>query len=460
MADRPVILVVEDDATLRASISQWLELNQLQPVLATGAKAALKLIPSTLPHVVLTDVRMQGMDGLQLLASIKKQWPDLPVVLLSGHGDIPMAVSAIHAGAFDFLTKPYVPEQLVATLSNAVEQAQLRRKVRVLEDAANSAGVLEARVVGPDASMVALRRLIGDIANLPLDVLIRGETGSGKEVVARSLHECSQRCRGPFVPINCAAIPNDLIESELFGHEAGAFTGAGAIRIGKFEFANKGTVFLDEIESMPLPAQAKVLRVLQERTVTRVGSNREIPIDVRVISASKSNLAALAEAGRFRDDLYYRLMGAEISIPPLRKRGSDSLVLFNRFAMSIATQMGREHRKLEDPDIRFILDCEWPGNVRELKLLAERFAMGLPWRPAGEREDTGADTPNDADRGRMSISLDDQLLGYERKLIASALSETEGSVAKAAEKLGLPRRTLAEKIARLGVSLKTSQQPR
>src|SRR5690606_24775550 len=272
----------------------------------------------------------------------------------------------------------YVPDQLVASLRRAASQAALKREVadlrRRLDGGENE---LAARLIGSSPVMEDLRRTVRDLAPIPTDVIILGETGTGKEVVARCLHDFSPRASGPFVAVNCAAIPAELIESELFGHEAGAFTGASGQRVGKFEFANGGTLLLDEIESMPLLAQAKVLRVIQERVVERVGSNKQIPLDLQIVAASKVDLAAESEAGRFRADLYYRLNLATIQLAPLRDRGEDSVLLFHHFLGLAAQRFNKPAPQLHPADINALLVHTWPGNVRELKAAADRFALGL-----------------------------------------------------------------------------------
>ncbi len=302
------VLIVDDEEMVRTALEQWLRLSGFETHVATDARAALERLDEIRPHVILSDVRMPGLSGLDLLRKVRERMLPTEVILITGHGDVPMAVEAMRQGAFDFLQKPYVPDDLVSILRRAVEQVSLRREVADLRRRLDGGEAeLQTRLVGNSPAMENLRRLVRDLATIPTDVIILGETGTGKEVVARCLHDFSPRAKGPFVAVNCAAIPSELIESELFGHEAGAFTGAGAQRIGKFEYASGGTLLLDEIESMPLLAQAKVLRVIQERVVERVGSNRQIPLDLRIVAASKVDLAAESEAGRFRADLYYRL---------------------------------------------------------------------------------------------------------------------------------------------------------
>lgn len=439
----PTVLLVEDDDTLRQSMAQWLELNDFRVVQASNARDALKTLVTDEPDVVLSDVRMRGMSGLELLDAVKARHPALPVIILSGHGDVPMAVAAMQGGAFTFLTKPYVPEQLIATLRNAVESSSLRRKVAAYERTTETRALIDRHLIGEDQATETLKYAIERLASLPVDVLIVGETGTGKEVVARLLHQGSPRREKPFVAINCAALPADIIESELFGHEAGAFTGASANRLGKFEYANGGTVFLDEVESMPLAAQAKLLRVLQERTVTRLGSNKDIPIDIRIVSATKESLKSLSSSGNFRNDLYYRLMGAEISIPPLRERGHDALILFSHFMSAMAERLGRASQPLTTQEADLILSYVWPGNVRELKLLAERRALDLDWLP-----DIGLTRQGEQSAPFQGLSLAEQLDLFELRILKDALA-TAGNSADAARSLSLPLRTFNEKLQRL-----------
>jgi two-component system, NtrC family, C4-dicarboxylate transport response regulator DctD len=352
-------------------------------------------------------------------------------------------------GAFDFIQKPYVPDDLVTSLRRATEQALLKREIADLRRRLDGGdGELALRLVGGSQVTERLRQTVRELAQIPTDVIILGETGTGKEVVARCLHDFSPRAKGPFVAVNCAAIPSELIESELFGHEAGAFTGAGAQRVGKFEFANGGTLLLDEIESMPLLAQAKVLRVIQERVVERVGSNRQIPLDVRIIAASKVDLGAESQAGRFRADLYYRLNLATVHLAPLRQRGDDSVLLFHHFLGEAAKRFGRPTPPLHPADLSAIQQHSWPGNVRELKAAAERFAIGLD---ATGRSLAAIIGPADHAAGEPTGDLGERVAAYERQLIEAELARQNDSIAAAAAALNVPRRTLSEKMARLGV---------
>lgn len=444
------VLIVDDEEMIRTALEQWLRLSGFVTHVATDASSALAQLDEIKPHVILSDVRMPGLSGLDLLKKVRERMVPAEVILITGHGDVPMAVEAMRQGAFDFIQKPYVPDELVTSLKRAAEQALLKREIADLKRQLDGGeSELALRLVGSSEAVERLRHTVRELAYIPADVIILGETGTGKEVVARCLHDFSPRAKAPFVAVNCAAIPSELIESELFGHEAGAFTGAGNQRVGKFEYANGGTLLLDEIESMPLLAQAKVLRVIQERVVERVGSNRQIPLDVRIIAASKVDLGAESEAGRFRADLYYRLNLATITLPPLRARGEDCVLLFHHFLGEAAKRFGRPAPQLHPADIQALMRHTWPGNVRELKAAADRFAIGLE---ATGRSLNAIVGPAVADLSASGGGLAERVAAYERHLIETELQRNNQSIAATAEALNLPRRTLSEKMTRLGVS--------
>lgn len=441
------ILVVEDDRMVRHALVEWLGISGHATCEAENASTALAMLERDKPDLVLSDVRMPGLSGLELLERLRVLDPDLPVVLITGHGDVPLAVAAMRLGAHDFITKPYDPDHLAAIINRALAHRQLHREVRALREAASSADALDARLIGSSHAMETLRQQARKLARLPADVLLYGETGTGKDVLAECLHALSPRSRGPFVALNCAAIPAELAESELFGHEDGAFTGARGVRPGKFEAAHGGTIFLDEIESMPLVLQAKVLRVLQDRQVERLGSNRPLPLDIRVISAAKTDLRAASDAGRFRPDLYYRLAGAELALPPLRERENDALLLFSLFATLAGKAQGLDVPRLVPVEADAIFAHPWPGNVRELKSVAERFAYGLIDPVGGLAKLLGGAHAPSAESAHLLARLD----AFERRVIEAALAEAGGTVSAAAERLGLPRRTLSDRMARLGL---------
>lgn len=440
----PTILLVDDDPQITGSLGQWLELSDFTVFIASSADDGEAIIEAgRAVDVVLSDVRMPGRDGLDLLRALRQRDPGLPVVMLSGHADVPMAVEALKAGAFDFLTKPADPERVVAVLRNAAAQNRLRRRVAALEARLSEANALENRLIGHSSGMVALRGEVAALAALPIDVILVGETGTGKEVVAEALHAASGRA-GRFVAVNCAAIPADIFESELFGHESGAFTGAREKRVGKLEYASGGTLLLDEIESMPLTAQGKILRVLQERTIERLGSNRSIPVDLRVIAATKTDLRAAAAANLFRLDLYYRLAGVELRLPPLRERSEDIPILFSVFASRMAERAGRKAPEASEALEAALRRHDWPGNVRELRRAAERFALGLD--PGLTSREPASALPSAREAG-----LTERVARFEAEVIREALQKAGGSIAAVVEMLGIPRRTLNEKMQRHGI---------
>lgn len=434
------VLFADDEAPMRHAISQWLSVaGYLVETFETGAPLIERLRPG-FPGIVISDLRMPGMDGMTLLRNAQGIDPDLPVILLTGQGDIETAVEAMRLGAYDFLEKPFSPDRFAETVHRAAEKRRLVLENRRLRMAGNAGG-LENRILGTSRAMQRVREAVAEIAATDVSVILYGETGVGKDLVARSLHETSRRAGGNYVAINCAAVPETMVESEFFGHEAGAFTGAASARAGKLEHASGGTLLLDEIESMPLAMQAKLLRVLQEKTVERLGSNTPRPIDIRTVAAAKDDLRQESEAGRFRSDLYFRLSVVELHIPPLRERPEDIPLLFDYFATRAAEAHGREPRALSLLDSDALFEHSWPGNVRELRNVAERHALGLSGAGlAGRQASEGGSAP-----------LARQVENFERRVIEKALAETGGRISEVLEKLGLPRRTLNEKMARLGI---------
>lgn len=442
--NRVQVLLIDDDPHLRLALSQTLDLAGLQVSALDCAQGVAARLDRDWPGVVVSDIRMPGLDGLQLLAQIRERDPELPVLLITGHGDVPLAVQAMRAGAYDFLEKPFASEQLLDSVRRALDLRRLVLDNRSLRLALADRRQLDVRLLGRSPAMHRLREQIAALAGTSADVLILGETGAGKEVVARALHDLSSRREGPFVAINAGALAESVVESELFGHEAGAFTGAAKRRIGKFEHANGGTLFLDEIESMSLDVQVKLLRLLQERAVERMGSNQLIPLDIRVIAATKEDLRQAADQGRFRADLYYRLNVAPLKIAPLRDRGEDALMLFEHYASAASQRHGLPVVPLAAAQRAQLLRHNWPGNVRELQNTAERFALGL-----GLGLDTeAADLPLAAGSGGLS----EQVEAFERSLIVAEMARAHTSLRSLAEALGLPRKTLHDKLRKYGLN--------
>ncbi|WP_122499446.1 sigma-54-dependent transcriptional regulator [Pseudomonas viridiflava] len=433
------VIVVDDEAPIREAVEQWLTLSGFTVQVFARAEECLAELPEHFPGVILTDVRMPGISGLELLARLQVIDKDLPVILLTGHGDVPMAVEAMREGAYDFLEKPFSPETLISNLRRALEKRQLILENRRLHEQADARTRLDATLLGMSPSLQTLRHHVLELSQLSVNVIIRGETGSGKELVARCLHDFGPRASKPFVALNCAAIPEHLFEAELFGHESGAFTGAQGKRIGRLEYADGGTVFLDEIESMPMAQQVKLLRVLQDKRLERLGSNQSIDVDLRIIAATKPDLLEEARAGRFREDLAYRLNVAELRLPALRERREDIPLLFNHFARAVAERMGREAPVVSAVRLSQLLSHDWPGNVRELANAAERQALGL----------TRPDVETHAEPTGQSLAAQQE--AFEAQCLRASLSRHKGDIKAVLHELQLPRRTLNEKMQRHGL---------
>lgn len=434
------VLIVEDDADVAMACEQALQLEGLECVCMSSAELAQKRLSSDFAGVVVSDIRLPRMSGLDLQRAIYAMDPELPVILITGHGDISMAVQSMKDGATDFLEKPFAPERLVQSVQRALEKRRLVLEVRHLREQLQNRDALEHQLLGDSQVMQQLRRTVQGLANSDAEVLIWGETGTGKERVARCLHEASARKKGNFVAINCGGMPETLFDSEMFGSEAGAFTGAGKKRIGKIEYASGGTLFLDEIESMPMVMQIKLLRVLQERVLERLGSNALIPVDCRVVAATKVDLLELSRQGLFRADLYYRLNVITVSLPPLRERREDIPLLFEHFALQAAARHQRPVADLTPRRLQALMAHDWPGNVRELRNIAERMTLGM---------DMGLST------GQPSPEADASLAGtiesIERALIVEALRNNEGSLTRAAQALRTPKTTLHDKMRKYGL---------
>ncbi len=442
MSEALKVLIIEDDPDVRLGCEQALQLEGIATESVASAEEAKRRLGKDFRGVIVSDIRLPRMDGMTFLRQVLAVDPELPVVLITGHGDITMAVQAMKDGAHDFIQKPFSPEYLVEVVRRALEKRRLILEVRDLRHRLAGRDQIEAKLIGNDAGITRVRALIGGIADSAADVLIHGETGTGKELVARCLHDASSRRKGNFVAINCGGLPETLFESEIFGHETGAFTGAGKRRIGKIEYAHGGTLFLDEIETMPISMQIKLLRVLQERTLERLGSNTSIAIDCRIVAATKEDLLSLSNQGRFRADLYYRLSVATVNLPPLRERREDIPLLFQHFLLQAAARHDRPVPVNDAGCISKLVGYQWPGNVRELRNVADRVVLGIECGapPFGNEID---------DRPR---ALAETVDAFERALIADALRNHHGSLARSAEALGVAKTTLHDKIRKYGLS--------
>jgi two-component system C4-dicarboxylate transport response regulator DctD len=433
---KQTVLLIDDDEAMRRSTEQALELADFQVQSFPAAEQALPLVGPGFNGTIISDIRMPGLDGMDLLERLMAIDRDLPVILITGHADVSLAVEAMRRGAYDFIEKPFPTQRLTAVLRRALDRRALVTENRRLRAAAGQRDDLEVRLPGRSAAIIDLRRMIRTIGPSEADVLITGPTGAGKEVVAQAMSDLSPRAGRPFIAINCAALPAQLIESELFGHEAGAFPGALRPRFGRFEHARGGTILLDEIGSMPPELQARLLRVLQDRVITRLGSNDPIALDVRFLATSKADLSQAVAAGTFREDLLYRLGVATIRVPPLSERREDIPLLFLQLVREAAARHGVTDRT---PDPEFLADLaarDWPGNVRELRNVADRFVLGLGWIEGA---------------GPGSQRLADRVAGFERSVIAGAIAAHRGHLRRVYESLGVSRKTLYEKMQKHGL---------
>lgn len=430
------ILLVDDEPDLRASTAQALDLAGFQVTEFAAGERVPEYVSFGFPGIVLTDIRMPGIDGLTLMNRVHEIDRDIPVILVTGHGDVQLAVRAMREGAYDFIEKPFAAGQLAEIAARAIDYRRLVLENRVLRAAAGQSDDLEQRLVGRSNAMIDLRRRIRTLGPTEADVLIVGETGSGKEVAARALHDLSLRARRPFVAIDCAALPGQLIESELFGHEQGAFPGAMRARAGRFEHARGGTILLDDVASMPPDLQGKLLRAIEDRAITRLGSNEPVPLDVRFMATSRVALEDEVAAGRFRADLLYRLNVVTLRIPPLSARREDVALLFMRLLSEAATRHRQDAPFVPPAMLAALTSRAWPGNVRELRNAADRFALGLA--------DPGEEVAEPA-------RLADRVAEFERREIEAALSAHRGSLRGVYEALGLSRKTLWEKMQKHGL---------
>jgi two-component system nitrogen regulation response regulator NtrX len=446
------ILIVDDEPSIRATLRGVLE-DEGYRVTAVGSGAdALRLLAEEPMDLTFLDVWMEGMGGLETLAEIRRLRPEAIVVMISGHATIETAVKATRLGAYDFIEKPLSLEKTLLTITRALEHARLERENAALRETLAQ----RAEIIGDSEPVQRMREQIATAAPTTGRVLIRGENGSGKELVARAIHAQSARREHPFVEVNCAAIPEELIESELFGHEKGAFTGALARHRGKFEHADGGTLFLDEIGDMSLKTQAKVLRALEEQAFERVGGKDTIRVDVRVLAASNRDLEALIREGRFREDLYYRLNVIPIEVPPLRARPGDVPKLVDHFIALFCAENGKRRKTISAEALGYFLAYDWPGNVRELRNMVERLVIMAPGDAIGAEDLPAPLRPKDAPlapppEGRER-SLKEARDNFERAYILAELRAGAWNMTRAAERLGIERSHLYRKLKAYGIT--------
>ena len=453
----PRILIVDDQGAVRDELAYALKFHGMRTAEASDGPGALSLLEQGDVDVILLDIKLPGMDGLQVLDALRQRTDGLrwPVIAISGHGDIDTAVLAVRKGAYDFLQKPFDTDRMLVSVNNALRL----RALQVENDALRTQLSRDYAILGESEAVEGVRRLIAKVAPTQAQVLITGENGTGKELVARQIHAQSPRARGPFVALNCAAIPEDLIESELFGHERGAFTGANKARAGHFEAAGGGTLFLDEVGELTPGAQAKLLRALQERVVTRVGGHEAIAVDVRVVAATNQDLEAMLQAKTFREDLYYRLLVVRIHVPPLRERAADIDLLAGYFLREACRRNSLGKRTFSDDALAMLRSQPWPGNVRELKnlveataILAEGDAIGV-----GDVRSAMADQSagSAAARGNGDFyhmpDIEEFRAACEREFIRRKLIENSGNIKRTAERIGIQRSNLYKKLERYGL---------
>ena len=450
------ILIIDDEEPIRFSLRGILEDEGYEVLEAATAEEGLEVADAERPDLVFLDIWLPGMDGLTAQARLKGNHPDLPVVMISGHGTIETAVSAIQQGAYDFIEKPLSLEKVVIVAARALEAGSLRRENQVLRTVLPE----QDELIGQSPVMLKFQELLARVAPTDVWVLLTGENGTGKELAARALHAGSRRADAPMIAVNCAAIPEELIESELFGHEKGAFTSADQARAGRFEMANNGTLFLDEIGDMPLALQAKILRCIQEKAIEPVGSNTTQKVDVRIIAATNQNLVEAIEKGKFRRDLYYRLNVYPIIMPSLRERKEDIPLLAEHFALRAAGEMGKVPVTFTEAALEILKNHTWPGNIRELENCIERLTIIASSTAITPERLASCAVPGGGDASRPSapgsafpLDLDRQLAETERDLILRALEETGGVQVKAAELLNISERSMWHRIKKLGINI-------
>ena len=444
------ILVVDDEPGIRQALRQMLEYEGYAVRVAKDGAAALASYAENPPDLVLLDIKMASMDGLEVLDKLRAQDPDVVVVMISGHGSVETAVEALKRGAFDFLEKPPDREIVLKRISNALAERELERENAKLRR--EQEGARGGPIVGQSRPLMEVLEKVARIAPTRAYVLITGDNGTGKELIAREIHRLSERAKGPFIEVNCAAIPHELIESELFGHEKGAFTGAHARRIGKFELADEGTLFLDEVGDMSLAAQAKVLRALQDGVIQRVGGTTAIDVDVRVLAATNKEIEREIEEGNFREDLYYRLNVVPLHVPSLSRRREDIPLLVEHFARVYCEENGMPPKRFEPAAIESLTERPWPGNIRELKNTVERLVILSPGETISTADVESLSGPRAVSEAAMDdlierhSSFTDYRDAAERVFLLRKLDENDWNVSETARQLGMQRSHLYKKI--------------
>ncbi len=448
------VLIVDDEESIRNSLAGVLMDEDFSILKAEDGMKALEIIRKEAPEVVLLDIWMPGIDGIETLTRIKKRYPEIQVIMISGHGNIETAVRATKLGAFDFIEKPLSLDKVMLAISHALDFRRLAEENLLLRQEIDE----RYEIIGKSQLIQTVRERIAKVAPTDSWVLITGENGVGKELVARAIHRESHRRGKPFVGVNCAAIPEELIESELFGHEKGAFTGATSRKKGKFDLADKGTLFLDEIADMSLKTQAKILRILQEQKFERVGGEKTIDVDVRVIAATNRKLEDEIQRGRFREDLYYRLNVIPIHVPALRERKEDILLFVEYFLYDFSGRSGKERKDILPEALELLQGNDWPGNVRELKNMIERLVIMAPGRtievsdlPDSFRRQT--ESAAESEFFPDKESLKEATVRFEREFISKKLTQNDGNISKTAERIGIARRNLHRKIRQFGIQV-------
>ena len=448
------ILIVDDEKSIIQSLDGILTDEGFEVMNAASGVAALEKIEEIIPDLVLLDIWMPEMDGIETLIKIKESHPQLQVVMMSGHGTIETAVKATKLGAYDFIEKPLSLEKVVLSINNALDHSRLAEEINILKEKDKD----KYKITGSSEPVKLLKEQIKIVAPTNAWVLISGENGTGKELVAHTIHRLSKRSHKPMVEVNCAAIPEELIESELFGHEKGAFTGAGAMKKGKFDQAHEGSIFLDEIGDMSLKVQSKTLRILQEQKFERVGGSRTIHVDVRVIAATNKDLEAEIEKGTFRDDLYFRLNVIPVRVPPLRERIEDIPELIRAFLKEISLNTNLESKEFSGDAIKLLENYHWPGNVRELKNLVERLVIMTPGKVIDARDiplpfNLKSEIKEEFESTLMADSYKEAKGNFEKAFIARKLREFNGNISQTAEAIGIERSNLHKKIKAYGLEI-------